>query len=214
MFITFEGPEGSGKSTQAQLLSAYLTQRGWPVLLTREPGGTALGDYLRRLLMNATEVAINSRAEVLLFSAARAQLVAEIIRPALAAGRVVICDRFADSTIAYQSFGRGLALAEVRRVVEFASDGLRPDLTVLLDLPPEEGRRRKGAELGDRFEDEAPEFHRRVRQGYLALAAAEPARWLVVDGRLGRDEIAALVRARVDSLLGAAGGPMGRQPGA
>ncbi len=213
MFITFEGPEGSGKSTQAQALCAYMDARGRQAVLTREPGGTALGDRLRELLMNTTDVAINPRAEALLFAAARAQLVQEVIRPALAAGRVVICDRFADSTIAYQSFGRGLPLAEVRQVVEFASGGLKPDLTVLLDLPPEEGRRRKGTDLGDRFEDEELDFHRRVRQGYLALAAAEPGRWFVVDGRLGRDEVAALIRARVDSRLDEAGRPTGLQQG-
>ena len=201
MFITFEGPEGSGKSSQAQLLFHHLEQAGRRVLLTREPGGTALGDRLRGLLMAAADVAIVPQAEVLLFAAARAQLVAEVIRPGLATGGIVICDRYSDSTLAYQAFGRGLELDAVRRVVDFATAGLVPDLTVLLDLPPEEGLRRKGAEPSDRFEREDLAFHRRVREGYLALARRSPARWLVLDARGSRDELAAAIRARVEAQL-------------
>lgn len=201
MFVTFEGPEGSGKSTQAHLLASYLRERGAQVMLTREPGGTPLGDRLRDLLLEQTGIALNARAQVLLFSAARAQLVADRIRPALAEGRWVICDRYVDSTIAYQVYGCGLALHEVETVVGFATGGLMPRLTVLLDLPPEAGLRRKGPEGGvDRFEGEDLAFHRRVREGYLTLARREPERWLVLDATLPVAEIAQRIRERVDHL--------------
>lgn len=205
MFITFEGPEGSGKSTQAQALHRHLVETGLAVVLTREPGGTALGDSLRRLLMDAVDVPIDPRAETLLFAAARAQLVAEVIAPALAAGKVVICDRYSDSTIAYQAYGRGLEPHAVRRVVDFATGGLQPDLSVLLDLPPEDGLKRKKAEPVDRFERETLDFHRRVREGYLSLAGQSPERWLVVDGTLPERSAFALICTRVEALLGRRG---------
>lgn len=201
MFIVFEGPEGSGKSTQAQLLADHLGATGRKPILTREPGGTRLGEVLRGLLMNNTDLEVTPRAEVLLFSAARAQLVDKVIAPALAAGHIVICDRFSDSTLAYQAYGRGLDPAGVKSVVGFATAGLAPDLVVLLDLPPERGFQRKPAAV-DRFEMESPRFHERVRQGYLEMARQSPERWFVVDA--GRDvyEVAGDVRAKVDSVLG------------
>lgn len=202
MFVSFEGPEGSGKSTQAILLAEHLQARGYRTVLTREPGGTALGDRLRELLMRSTEVRLTPRAETLLFCAARAELVEEVVRPRLAEGYWVICDRYSDSTLAYQAYGRGLDPAAVQEVISFATGGLLPDLTVLLDLPPEEGLHRKGLEGDDRFEREALAFHCRVRTAYLDLARCQPQRWLVVDARLPVAEAAGEISARVDRLLG------------
>lgn len=183
MFITFEGPEGSGKSTQAKLLHSYLLQRGLRAVLVREPGGTALGDKLRDILMFRIDIALSARAEALLFAAARAQLVDEVVRPHLAIGGVVICDRYADSTLAYQAYGRGLDVTSVRTIINFAINGLMPDLTFLLDVPPEIGlaRNHNARGITDRFELEELEFHQRVRQGYLEIAKAEPDRWRVID---------------------------------
>ncbi|MHB1005167.1 MAG: dTMP kinase [Chloroflexota bacterium] len=201
MFVTFEGVEGSGKSTQARLLREHLEARGLPVTLTREPGGTQLGEVIRELLLDATAIAVSPLAETLLFAAARAQLVATVIEPALGAGSIVVCDRYADSTVAYQVFGRGLARGAVEQVVRFATGGLVPDLTVLLDLTPDTGLSRKGEEAGDRFEVEAVAFHDRVRLGYLALAAEEPARWLVLDGALPLEDLASAIAERSDALI-------------
>jgi dTMP kinase len=198
LFISLEGPEGSGKSTQAQLLAKRLETLGCRPLLTREPGGTPLGDRLRDILMHSN-LALTSRTETLLFCAARAQLLAEVVRPGLAQGLVVICDRYADSTLAYQSFGRGLVLSDVESVILFATEGLQPDVSVLLDLPPSEGLRRKTGG-GDRFEREAEEFHGRVRYGYLTLARREPGRWVVVDA----SEPPEIVAQRVWDKVGAA----------
>jgi dTMP kinase len=184
-FITLEGPEGSGKTVLGKRLAAALVARGQRVHLTREPGGTALGERVRSLLLERASgpgLAIDPRADALLFNAARAQLVAEVVRPALDAGETVICARFADSTLAYQGYGAGLSIKELRAIASVATGGLDPDLTILLDVDPELGLRRKSAEARNRFESSFDiDFHRRVRAGFLELARAEPDRWRVVD---------------------------------
>jgi len=181
-FVTLEGPEGSGKTVIAKRLAAALEARGTSVLLTREPGGTRLGERLREVLLADAESQISPRADALLFNAARAQLVGEVIGPALDAGQVVICARFADSTLAYQGYGAGVSLADLRALAEIATGGLQPDLTVLLDVAPEVGLRRKAEADRTRFEATFDlDFHRRVRAGFLELAAAEPDRFVVVD---------------------------------
>ncbi len=180
MFITFEGPEGSGKSTQIRLLAEYLRGRSFSVEVMREPGGTAIGDQIRHVLHDTANTAMSPAAEVLLYSASRAQLVAERIRPALAAGRVVLCDRYADSTMAYQGYGRGLDLSMLATLTEIATGGLIPDLTLLLDLDVSDGlsRRRVRGEEMNRLDLEAVAFHERVREGYGRLAGADPGRWV------------------------------------
>jgi dTMP kinase len=192
LFITFEGPEGSGKSTQIRLLAAALTAQGRDVLVTREPGGTPIGDAVRAILLDSAHTAMSPRAETLLFNAARAQLVEQIIRPALAAGRVVLCDRFADSTLAYQGYGHGQELTPLRQLAAYATSGLTPDYTILLDIAPDEGLRRKRAGNGEewnRMEEHALAFHQAVREGYLALARAEPQRWHCIDASQPIDAI-------------------------
>ena len=184
VFITLEGPEGAGKTVLARRLSDALTKAGRRVLLTREPGGTDLGERVRALLLERSsgELSIEPRADALLFNAARAQLVAEVIRPALERGDVVLCARFADSTLAYQGYGAGLPLDELRSIAAVATGGLEPDRTVLLDVDPEVGLRRKSPGARNRFEASFDlEFHHRVRDGFLDLAKAEPGRWRVVD---------------------------------
>ena len=183
-FITIEGPEGAGKTVLARRLAAALQARGHVVLLTREPGGTPLGERVRALLLerSAGDLAIDARADALLFNAARAQLVAEVIRPALAAGEIVLCARFADSTLAYQGHGAGLPIDDLRALAEVATGGLAPELTILLDVDPEIGLRRKSPGARNRFEASFDlAFHRRVREGFLDLARQEPERWRVVD---------------------------------
>ncbi|PKO23913.1 MAG: dTMP kinase [Chloroflexi bacterium HGW-Chloroflexi-1] len=204
LFITFEGPEGSGKTTQIHQLAAWLGAIGRDVLTTREPGGTRLGDAVRRLLLDPHHTEMRPETEILLFSAARAQIVGEVIRPHLARGGVVLCDRFADSTLAYQGYGRRLDLNTLRMITAFATGDLAPDLTICLDLPALEGLRRKqGCDQGEwnRMEREKLEFHERVRQGYLSLAAAEPARWLVLDALRPVEEIQNEIRERVTVYL-------------
>ncbi|MDD2695181.1 MAG: dTMP kinase [Anaerolineales bacterium] len=185
MFITFEGSEGSGKSSQILLLSETLRQKGYDVLLTREPGGTAIGEQIRAILSNLDNVAMQQRTEILLFQASRAQLVEEVIRPHLVKGSMVLCDRYADSTLAYQGYGYQRNLDQVRHLVDFATDNLKPDLTLFLDLEVEEGlqRRARGGSL-NRLDTYDLDFYRRVRQGYLELAAQEPERWVVIDASL------------------------------
>lgn len=186
MFITFEGPDGSGKTTQVAQTVVALRAKGYDVLHTREPGGTSIGDQIRHVLHNLDNKAMHPRAELLLYSASRAQIVEEAIRPHLAKGGLVICDRFYDSTFAYQGYGHGLDLATLRTITEFATGGLRPDLTLLLDIAPEDGlqRRLSAAAKGEewnRLDDMAMEFHRRVREGYFSLIAADPGRWVKID---------------------------------
>ncbi|MGQ9839359.1 MAG: dTMP kinase [Anaerolineae bacterium] len=204
VFITFEGPEGGGKTTQSKLLAAWLREQGYDVLLTREPGGTRIGDAVRAILLSPEHTEMQPQTEILLFSAARAQLVREVIRPCLAAGKIVLCDRFADSTLAYQGYGRQLDLSVLRLITAFATGGLVPDLTICPDLPVAEGLSRKlGGDVAEwnRMEQEEQAFHQRVREGFLALAAAEPDRWLVVDALQPINRIQAVIRQRVDRLL-------------
>ena len=202
-FITIEGPEGAGKTTQAAALATHLERAGLDVHLTREPGGTWLGERLREVLLarTAATAATDPLTDAFLFNAARRQLVTEVIRPGLEAGRTVICARYADSTLAYQGYGAGVPLARLRALEEAATDGLRPDLTILLDLPAEDGLARVAPADVTRFEAEFDlAFHRRVRDGFLALAAAEPGRFAVVDARLPAAEVAAAVSAAADRL--------------
>lgn len=203
MFITFEGPEGSGKSTQIRLLAAYMRERGLAVDVTREPGGTSIGDQIRTILHDTANTEMSPAAEVLLYSASRAQHVAEVIRPALAAGRIILCDRFADSTMAYQGYGRGLDRAMLGELTAIATGGLAPALTLLLDLDVTRGlaRRRAEGEEMNRLDLEAIAFHERVRQGYHALAAAGPARWVIIDADRPVDSIAMDVRRIVMERL-------------
>ena len=194
-FLTVEGIEGCGKSTQARRLAEAI---GPKALLTVEPGATELGVAIRTLLLEQRSREVSPLAELLLFFADRAQHVHEVVRPALAAGRIVISDRYADSTTAYQGYGRGLSLDLIRTLTAHATGGLVPDLTLLLDLPVAAGlarARRRG--LADRMESEEIGFHERVRQGYLKLAAEEPARWVVIDATGSEDEVAARIRAAV-----------------
>ena len=201
-FITFEGPEGAGKTTQAARLEATLRARGMTVLATREPGGTALGERIREVLLAPSGEAIDPLADALLFNAARRQLVAEVIEPALAAGTTVICARFADSTRAYQGYGGGLPLAELDRLEAVATGGLRPDRTILLDLPVEIGLARKAPDDRTRFETSYDlAFHQRVRNGFMAMAAAEASRFVVIDASGDPDDIARRAVRAVDPLF-------------
>jgi dTMP kinase len=204
LFVTFEGPDGGGKTTQIRLLAEWLTERGRDVISTREPGGTRIGNAIRGILLDPEHVEMRPEAEILLFSAARAQHVGEVIRPHLARSGVVLCDRFADSTFAYQGYGRRLDLDALRSITAFATGGLVPDLTVCLDLPVGEGLRRKqGGELAEwnRMEREEREFHERVRAGYLALASAAKERWLVVNAMQTVEQVQSAIRTRVRQLL-------------
>ncbi|HUH65494.1 MAG TPA: dTMP kinase [Syntrophales bacterium] len=199
-FVTFEGIEGCGKSTQVRLTGDYLKKRGVPFITTEEPGGTSLGRRIRALLLRkpAKESAVmSSEAELLLFCAARAQHVRELILPSLKEGKVVLCDRFSDATIAYQGFGRGLDIDAIKRLDVFSTGGLMPDLTLLFDLPVETGLKRamariagnRGVPAEDRFEREALEFHRNVREGYLSLAGNEPERFRIIDASKDIDSV-------------------------
>lgn len=189
-FITFEGIEGSGKSTQMELAKGYLRKKGADVLSLREPGGTSLGERVRSILLNSSDEPIDPWAELFLYEACRAQLVNTVIKPALASGKTVICDRFTDSTLAYQGYGRGLDLSSVAEANRLATGGLNPGLTILLDCDPEEGLKRAWSRIGaakgekeDRFEKESILFHRKVRQGYLSIAGNEPGRVKVVTSK-------------------------------
>jgi dTMP kinase len=202
LFITLEGGDGAGKSTQAALLESWLQESGHPVVRTREPGGTDLGVEIRAMVLHRRGH-IAPRAEALLYAADRAHHVATVVRPALERGDVVLQDRYLDSSVAYQGAGRILGADEVRSLSLWATDGLLPDLTVLLDLDEASGRERldRSRTQYDRLEAEAAEFHGRVRSAFLALAEAEPARFLVLDASLPVDEIAGAVRDRVATLL-------------
>jgi dTMP kinase len=205
MFITFEGLDGSGKTTQLALLAGYLQELRIPYVCTREPGGTEIGDQIRACLHDVNNTAMSPRAEILLYSASRAQLVAEVIRPALAEGAIVLCDRFADSTLAYQGYGRGLDLDALAYITQFATGGLRPDLTLLFDLDPQRGlhRRSSHGEEMNRMDLQTDTFYRRVRDGYAALAAADPQRWVVIPADRLTDAIQADVRRIVSARAGA-----------
>jgi dTMP kinase len=204
LFITLEGPEGSGKTTHARLLADWLAATGHDVLVTREPGGTRIGDVVRTLLLDPIYSGIRPETEFLLFSAARAQLVGDVIRPHLEKGGIVVCDRFADSSLAYQGYGRQLHRDILRTITAFATGGLVPDLTLCLDLPVAEGFRRKqnrGQAERDRLEQEQIAFHERVREGYLALAKAEPDRWMILDAGRSATEVQQEIRFRVSDRL-------------
>ena len=200
LFIAFEGGEGCGKSTQSRLLLKKFEQQNIPAVLTHEPGGTALGNELRKALKRKRGSFISPQAELFLVAASRAQLVSEVIRPALEEGKVVICDRFTYSTLVYQGYGRGLELSFVETVNNVATGNLKSDLTILLDISPDQGLARKRS-LRDRFELEDLSFHRRVREGYLRMVAAESERWLVIDGSLPKEKIAGIIWDRVSRLL-------------
>ncbi len=201
LFITFEGGDGVGKSTQVRLLADYLAEQGHTVVTTREPGGTELGQEIRNIVLHHRgEIA--PRAEALLYAADRAHHISTLVRPSLERGEVVLQDRYFDSSVAYQGAGRVLDGDEIRNISMWATGDLFPDLTILLDLDPAAARVRLDAadKVFDRLENEEQEFHSRVREGFLALAAAEPQRWLVLDASAPRDEIAAAIQARVGSL--------------
>lgn len=209
MFISFEGIEGSGKSTAQRLLAEHLQGLGHDPLLTREPGGCALGRSLRPILLDARTRGLSSRAELYLFLADRAQHVAEVIRPALEAGHIVLCDRYTDSTLAYQGYGRGLDPEHLRRINDMATGGLLPDVTLLLDLPVHCGleraglrNREEGTVLSEgRFDAESLEFHERVRRGYRALAADEPERFAIIDAAQPPEDVMLQCLSAVEAAL-------------
>lgn len=207
-FITFEGIEGSGKSTQIILLATYLSAHGKAVTLTREPGGTSIGDRVRKILLDPANSRLDPKAELLLYAAGRAQHLAEIIAPDLASGKIVLCDRFSDATLAYQGYGRGLDLGLIRTLDRIVTDGMRPDLTILLDIDAAAGLARArgrnslaGLESEARFENEHLSFHERVRQGYLDLAKREPGRFRIVDASPQPEVIQNRLRQLLDELL-------------
>jgi dTMP kinase len=186
LFITLEGPEGSGKTSHIPYLVEYLRERGFTVFPTREPGGTSIGEQIREVIHDLKNVEMHPRTETLLYQAARAQIVEQVFKPRLAVGEIVISDRYYDSTIAYQGYGHQQNLEQVRTLVKYATGGLVPDLTVLLDVDVEEGlRRKKKDNEWNRMDAYTVEFHRRVRAGYLEMVQAEPGRWVVVDA--GKD---------------------------
>jgi dTMP kinase len=211
LFVVLEGPDGSGKSVQARTLAERLRGRGLAVTLSREPGGTELGEQVRHIVNDPGPMPRGPKADVLLYSAARAQLVAEVIGPALAAGDVVVCDRYVTSTMAYQGYGSGMDRDLLAQIGEWVTDGLQPDLVVLLDVRPQTGLDRRAAGSADeltRWEDESRfdlGFHARVREGYLQMAAADPSRWAVVDGSGSVDDVAAEVDRTVGAYLARSG---------
>ena len=209
LFITFEGVEGSGKTTQIKRLKRYLKQKGIPYFTTREPGGTLIGEKVRRILLNRAHGEMMSLSELFLYEAARAQHVIQVIRPLLKKKGVILCDRFSDASIAYQGYGRRIDPRLVDLLNQIASKGVRPDLTFLLDCPSDMGLRRavrrdrqKRLNLQDRFEREKIQFHRRVRKGYLSLAKEEPHRIKVIDTRHGEQKVFEEIRKTVDALIG------------
>ena len=203
MFITLEGPDGSGKTTQIRLLYDALVAAEYDVLLTREPGGTAIGDQIRVVLHNIDNSEIVPEAEILLYSASRAQLVGQVIQPALAAGTIVLCDRYADSTMAYQGYGRGLNLETLTAITAFATGGLKPDLTLFLDLEPEIGltRRKASGQEWNRMDQQTLDFYRLMRRGYHTLAEMEPERWVSIDASGSITEVSTAVWATVQRRL-------------
>lgn len=201
LFITFEGPDGSGKTTHARLLAEYLQARGYAVVLTREPGGTAIGEQVREVILSSRNRAMRNETEVLLFSAARAQIVAEVIRPALAADKIVLCDRYADSTLAYQGYGLGLDLDALRAITRFATRGLMPDLTFFVDVPVEVGLARRQRGETNRLDQKDVDYHTRVRNGYWELVRAEPQRFVVIDGTRAINATQLEIRTHLERVL-------------
>jgi dTMP kinase len=213
LFITFEGVEGSGKTTQIQRLEKYITQKGIPCKVTREPGGCPIGEKIRKILLNPDHREMVPMCELLLYEAARAQHVKEVISPFLKKGGIVLCDRFSDATVAYQGYGRRIDLKWIERLNQFSSLGIRSDVTFLLDCPSDVGLKRAlqrnrtlKQEREERFEREEIEFHRRVRKGYLAIARKEPRRVKVIDTRRGEERVFEKIRKIVDNLLVGSGG--------
>ena len=208
LFITFEGPEGSGKTSQLHVLADHFRDEGYDILTTREPGGTPIGDRVRAILLDPVHIEMESTTEFLLFSAARAQHVAEVIRPHLARGGVVFCDRYADSSLAYQGYGHCQDLEALRTITRFATGDLVPDLTFYFDVPVEVGLKRKAGGDGDawnRMEQKEIAYHERVRAGYLAMAVEEPDRWVVVDARPDFTTVQATIRERIGRSLASRG---------
>lgn len=203
MFITLEGSEGSGKTSQLQPLVDFLRQAGYDVLSTREPGGTVIGEQIRAVLLNPANTAMQAHTEILLFQAARAQLVREVILPYLEKGGVVVSDRYADSTLAYQGYGYQLDLEKIKAIVDFATGGLKPDLTFFFDVDIEVGLRRKakGSDEWNRLDDMTLDFYRRVRQGYLKLIEEEPQRWVLIDAQQSPDQVQMAVQKAVLARL-------------
>ncbi len=199
VFITFEGGDGSGKSTQVAKLAETLRQRGLAVVATREPGGTPIAEKIRKVLLDPENHEMGNRTEALLFAAGRAEHVHHLIRPAIARGEIVISDRFMDSSVVYQGMGRGLGVSDVMGLNMWATDNLKPDLTIVLDVESNLGLDR--IDTKDRIEQASIEMHQKVRQGFLQLASTDPDRYLVINAALGIDEIAAQVLERVDALL-------------
>jgi len=203
MFVTFEGPDGSGKTSQVAALAEYLLGQGFNVLVTREPGGTAIGDQIRLILSDMGNTEMNPRTETLLFLAARAQIVEQVILPALAGGTIVLCDRYADSTLAYQGYGHQKDLDQIQTLLDFATGGLKPDLTLLLDVDVEVGlRRRASGGQWNRLDAYDLEFHRRVRQGYHQLVQADPQRWVVIDAGQSPEQVQKAIRQTIMQRLG------------
>ncbi len=203
MFITFEGIEGCGKTTQTRMLADRLEERGSRTLVTREPGGAAISEQIRAILLDNKNDGMDPLAEALLYVASRAQFVAEIVRPALAAETIVICDRYADSTLAYQGYGRGLDINTLATLNTIATGGVVPDMTFLLDIPVREGiaRKRKDGNL-NRLDNAGDAFHERVRKGYHALAEAEPARWRVIDAGAAPSVVAEAIWSALSPFVG------------
>ncbi len=203
LFVTFEGPDGCGKTTQVARLAEFLRAQGCDVITTREPGGTRIGDQVRDILHSLDNRSMRPAAELLLYCASRAQLVGDVIRPHLARGGVVLSDRYADSSLAYQGYARGIDLNTLRAILDFATGGLRPGLTLLLDVDAAEGLRRRRGSGGEwnRLDQETLDFHRRAREGYLALARAEPDRWVVIDAARRVEDVQADIRAVVEKRL-------------
>ena len=203
MLITFEGSEGSGKSTQISMLAAYLSDRGLPVLVTREPGGTRIGEQVRKCIHDVNNTEMTAEVEVLMYSASRSQLVDEVIKPALVDDKIVLCDRYSDSTIAYQGYGRGLDLETLYAITSFATGGLRPDLTLLLDVEVQAGLARRADDISDmnRMDLQTAAFYQRVCDGYMTMVANEPERWIVVDANRSTRDVQMDLRSLIIERL-------------
>ncbi|MFH1413748.1 MAG: dTMP kinase [Candidatus Omnitrophota bacterium] len=199
-FITFEGSEGCGKSTQSRMLARYLKGRGRKVVYIREPGGTIISEKIRKILLNPENKKISVNCEMLLYMAARAQIVDEIIKPALLGGKIVICDRFLDSTVVYQGFGLGIDIQLIKKLGSFATDGLNPHLTILLDLPVKDGLKNRGSSK-DRIERRSYSYHLRVRRGYLKLAAGQPGRIKVIKVEKNKDKTQSKIREAIKKYV-------------